>query len=290
MKYKLIHKTIYKYPSLVTGYQSLLCLEPKTMLGQECESFQLDIDPAPAEIVQRTDFYGNSTHYFSLHRPHTELSVTATSLVQREAIADVKMNPAITCKEAKDLLAHDRSLRIKMLEYMLASPMVRWDEEIVSFAKDCFEDHRPLYDCVKTFCQKIFVVFDFTPQFSTVNTPIKEVLAAKKGVCQDFSHLAIACIRGLGFPVRYISGYLETLPAPGSAKLQGSDASHAWISVYIPQYGWCDFDPTNNLVPGSRHIITAWGRDYSDVPPMKGIIFSSGQQKLKVEVDVIPLS
>ncbi|PWJ60119.1 transglutaminase-like putative cysteine protease [Dyadobacter jejuensis] len=290
-RYKLVHKTIYEYPSLVMGYQSLLCLAPRNMPGQVCDDFELAIDPAPSEIVERKDYFGNTTHYFSLHTTHQELSVTAISLVHRdnESVGDAQALPDITCEEARKQLAQDRSLRMGLLEFMLPSPMVRWDDEIVAFAQDCFQDQLPLYECAKRFCQKIFSVFDFVPDFSTINTPIKEVLAAKKGVCQDFSHLAIACIRGMGFPVRYVSGYLETLPPPGKEKLQGSDASHAWISVFIPDFGWCDFDPTNNMVPGDRHIITAYGRDYSDVPPMKGIIFSSGKQKLKVEVDVIPL-
>jgi transglutaminase-like putative cysteine protease len=146
-----------------------------------------------------------------------------------------------------------------------------------------------LYKCIEALCRKIYSEFDFVPDFTTVHTPIKDVLAAKKGVCQDFSHLAIACIRSFGFAARYVSGYLETLPPPGRPKLQGSDASHAWISVYIPDYGWCDFDPTNNIIPGERHIVTAWGRDYSDVPPLKGIIFSYGKHTLSVEVDVIPV-
>jgi transglutaminase-like putative cysteine protease len=166
---------------------------------------------------------------------------------------------------------------------------VKWDAEIKAFAADCFDDNVPLYECIAKLCRKIYTGFRFVPDFTTVNTPVKEVLAARKGVCQDFSHLAIACIRSFGFAARYVSGYLETLPPPGRPKLQGSDASHAWISVFIPDYGWCDFDPTNDVVPGERHIVTAWGRDYSDVPPLKGIIFSYGKHTLSVEVDVIPI-
>ncbi|CAG5008832.1 hypothetical protein DYBT9275_04366 [Dyadobacter sp. CECT 9275] len=290
MKYKLVHKTEYKYLDTVTSYQSLLCLAPRTLSRQICQEFKLEITPAPAEIIERVDFYGNTTHYFSLHTPHKQLSVVATSLV--ECITDTVGTPLIpsdiSCAEARKAFVQDRSLKISLLEFMIPSPMVRWDEQIRNFASDCFQDDKPLYDSVRGLCHKIFTEFDFVPDFTTIHTPIKDVLAAKKGVCQDFSHLAIACIRSFGFAAKYVSGYLETLPPPNRPKLQGSDASHAWISVFIPDYGWCDFDPTNDMVPRERHITTAWGRDYSDVPPLKGIIFSAGKQALSVEVDVIP--
>ncbi|WP_031528376.1 transglutaminase family protein [Dyadobacter crusticola] len=291
MKYKLVHKTKYKYAQAVNNYHSLLCLTPRTLPGQTCSDFNIQISPEPSQVVERTDFYGNKTHYFSLHSPHKELTVLTTSIVEREATntGTLFMPSEITCSAARQRLVSDRSLKIALLEYMLPSPLVKWDEEIVAFGRDCFVDSVPLYECVRNLCRKIYTEFDFVPDFTTVHTPIKEVLAARKGVCQDFSHLAIACIRSFGFATRYVSGYLETLPPPGRPKLQGSDASHAWISVFIPDFGWCDFDPTNNVVPGERHIVTAWGRDYSDVPPLKGIIFSYGKHTLTVEVDVIPV-
>ena len=291
MKYKLTHKTVYKYAEPVNNYHSLLCLTPRILPRQLCRDFKITIEPEPAQVIEHVDFYGNTTHYFSLHSPHKTLTVLATSVVER--LTETTGNPleksVITCEEARLRIAEDRPLRVSILEYILPSPLVKWDEEIQDFAKDCFQDGKSLYSCVQALCSKIFTEFDFVPDFSTVNTPIKEVLAAKKGVCQDFSHLAISCIRAFGFPARYVSGYLETLPPPGKEKLQGSDASHAWISVFIPDYGWCDFDPTNNVVPGERHIVTAWGRDYSDVTPLKGIIFSYGKHELNVEVDVIPI-
>jgi len=291
MKYKLIHKTEYKYAEAVNNYHSLLCLAPRTLPDQKCSNFKIEISPEPTQVIERTDFYGNKTHYFSLHAPHKTLTVLTTATVERVMDSTGTLFPPsdISCEAARKQLVSDRSLKISLLQYMLPSPSVKWDQEIRNFAQDCFADHLPLYDCVSALCSKIFREFKFVPDFTTVNTPIKEVLHAKKGVCQDFSHLAIACIRSFGFAARYVSGYLETLPPPGKQKLQGSDASHAWISVYIPDHGWCDFDPTNNIVPGERHIVTAWGRDYSDVPPLKGIIFSYGKHTLSVEVDVIPV-
>ncbi|KAA6441760.1 transglutaminase family protein [Dyadobacter flavalbus] len=291
MKYKLIHKTEYKYAEPVSNYHSLLCLTPRTLPDQVCTEFRIEVTPEPSQIFERTDFYGNKTHYFSLHSPHKKLTVLTTGVVERqsEMTGSLFIPSVVTCREARNRMLSERSLKIAFLEYMLPSPFVKWDQEIMDFAKDCFPDDRPLYECVELLCRKIYTEFKFVSDFTTIHTPIKEVLAARKGVCQDFSHLAIACIRSFGFAARYVSGYLETLPPPGKQKMQGSDASHAWISVYIPDYGWCDFDPTNNVVPGERHIVTAWGRDYNDVPPLKGIIFSYGKHTLSVEVDVIPL-
>lgn len=291
MKYRLIHKTEYRYEEAVNNYHSLLCLTPRSLPKQLCQDFTIKVFPEPSEIVERLDFYGNITHYFSLHTSHKTLTVLTSGIV--ECLTETTGSPLtlsqVTCAEARERFLLDRSLKISLLEYTLPSPLVRWDQEIRDYAQDCFQEDRPLYECVEALSRKIFTEFDFVSDFTTIHTPIKEVLAAKKGVCQDFSHLAIACLRSFGFAARYVSGYLETLPPKGKTKLQGSDASHAWISVFVPDYGWCDFDPTNNVVPGERHITTAWGRDYSDVPPLKGIIFSYGKHTLKVEVDVIPL-
>ncbi|WP_138482290.1 transglutaminase family protein [Dyadobacter bucti] len=291
MKYRLTHKTEYQYTVPVNNYHSLLCLTPRTLPNQICHSFSINVTPEPAQIVERTDFYGNKNHYFSIHTPHKNLTVLTSSIVEclSEAMGPPLISADGTCGAARQRFVTDRSLKISLMEYITPSPLVKWDQEILDFAADCFRDDVSLYECVRNLCRKIYTEFDFVSDFTTVNTPIKEVLASKKGVCQDFSHLAIACIRSFGFAARYVSGYLETLPPPGKQKLQGSDASHAWISVFIPDYGWCDFDPTNNVVPGERHIITAWGRDYSDVPPLKGIIFSYGKHELSVEVDVIPV-
>ncbi|MCF0071556.1 transglutaminase family protein [Dyadobacter sp. CY261] len=291
MKYKLIHKTEYKYAEAVNNYHSLLCLTPRVLPDQLCQDFSIKITPEPTQISERVDFYGNTTHYFSLHSPHKTLTVLTTAIVERlqERTGSLFIPSSVKSGEARERLMGDRALKISVLEYTLPSPLVKWDADIRAFASDCFDDNVPLYECIARLCRKIYTEFKFVADFTTVNTPIKEVLAAKKGVCQDFSHLAIACIRSFGFAARYVSGYLETLPPPGKPKLQGSDASHAWVSVFVPDYGWCDFDPTNNVVPGERHIVTAWGRDYSDVPPLKGIIFSYGKHTLTVEVDVIPV-
>lgn len=285
MLYEIIHTTQYQYQEVVLGYHSLACLKPRELPYQHCREFSLTITPEADEIVERIDFFGNCLHYFSSQLPHKRLSVTARSKVERLTKNVDYMTNAISCRDARVVYETDTSIR-NLLQFMLPSTHITLEREVVEFAGSCFSDERPLFNCLQLLCHKIYTEFTFVPNFTTVSTPVTEVLRERKGVCQDFSHLAIACIRSMGFAARYVSGYLETISAPGQQKLTGSDASHAWISVYVPNLGWCDFDPTNNLVPADRHITTSWGRDYNDVPPLKGIIFSSGQHELNVSVDV----
>jgi transglutaminase-like putative cysteine protease len=288
MKYKLRHKTVYTYDEAVDNYQSVLCLQPRNLLHQKCHSFELELTPQPTKTYAREDFFGNTLNYFSLHEPHLKFEVVANSVVEVFPINTPTVSEK-TCAEVRELFLNDRNLKVQLLQFQLPSYYIAWDEEIKEYASSCFLPNASFYSSVKNLSEKIFKEFQFKSGFTTVNTPLKTVLKEKKGVCQDFSHLAIACLRSLGFAARYVSGYLETLPPKGKPKLQGSDASHAWISVYIPDMGWCEFDPTNNLIPQQRHIVTAYGRDYADVAPLKGIVFSFGSHKVKVEVDVIPI-
>ena len=289
MKYKLKHQTLYTYVNEVHNYQSIVCLQPRNSNTQICSNFKIEIEPKPAKVYSRTDYFGNIQHYFSLHESHKSLKVTVSSEVEVLNNA-VQLFNTITCEEARIKFQTEHRLKTEVLQYLLPSPFINWDEDIKSFAESClFPDHS-LFESVLDLIHKIFTEFQFKSGATNINTPLKTVLKERKGVCQDFSHLAIACLRSVGIPAKYVSGYIETLPPKGKVKLEGSDASHAWISVYIPEMGWCEFDPTNNMIPQQRHIVTAYGRDFSDVSPMKGIIFSSGDHKVKVEVDVIPLA
>lgn len=288
MRYKLTHRTKYNYFGSVSTYHSLVCLQPRQLEAQICRHFELRISPAPAEIVTRTDFFGNTLHYFSIDVAHKELIVIAESDVESFAKEPVNEQLSMTCQAAKEHIWGTRALKVDLLQYLLPSHFIAWDDEITAFAQRFFLSNKLLYTCVKDLCHAIFTEFKFDSNFTTVQTPLQTVLKEKRGVCQDFSHLAIASLRSMGIPARYVSGYLETLPPPGKKKLQGSDASHAWVSVYIPPFGWCEFDPTNDMIPQERHIVTAYGRDYSDIAPLKGIIFSSGRHTLSVAVDVIP--
>jgi len=289
MKYKLKHQTLYTYVNEVHNYQSILCLHPKNSAKQICKNFKIEIEPKPSKIYSRKDYFGNIQHYFSLHQSHKSLKVTVSSEIE---VLDKVEQPvsSITCEEARQKFITDRALKIEVLQYQLPSQFITWDNEIVAFAESCLIPNVPLYEGILKLIEKIYTEFQFKSGATNINTPLKTVLKERRGVCQDFSHLAIASLRSVGIPARYVSGYIETLPPKGKPKLEGSDASHAWVSVYIPDMGWCEFDPTNNMIPQQRHIVTAYGRDFADVSPLKGIIFSSGDHKVKVEVDVIPLS
>ncbi|MVM29251.1 transglutaminase family protein [Spirosoma sp. HMF4905] len=286
MNYRLIHKTQYNYSENVTNYHGLACIMPKSLFRQSCRDFSLLISPLPDEVYVRTDYFGNTLHYFSIYKPHNKLTLLAKSIV--ETHSSMANDFFMTPNEVKEKFKADRVLKNELLDYMLPSPFVQWDSEINRFATDCFNDNQSFYQSARLLCRKIYTEFTYVPGFTTIHTPLKTVLREKKGVCQDFSHLAIACLRSMGFAARYVSGYLETQPLPGKPKLQGSDATHAWVSVYVPDVGWCDFDPTNDLVPQERHITTAWGRDFGDVSPLKGIIFSTGKHAFQVAVDVTP--
>ncbi len=288
MKYKLKHQTFYTYVNSVHNYQSILCLQPRNSAKQICTNFKLEIEPKPSKVYSRTDYFGNIQHYFSLYQSHKSLKVTVTSEVEVLNNA-VQLFNTITCEETRIKINKDPLLKREVLLYQIPSQFINWDEEIMTFAKSCLIPNESLFEGVLNLIQKIFTEFQFKTGSTNVNTPLKTVLRERRGVCQDFSHLAIACLRSVGIPAKYVSGYIETLPPKGKPKLEGSDASHAWISVYIPEMGWCEFDPTNNMIPQQRHIVTAYGRDFADVSPLKGIIFSSGEHKIKVEVDVIPV-
>lgn len=287
MKYKLTHKTTYTYVNSVHNYQCIVCLHPINSDGQNCEDYKLTIEPNPQNLYARKDYFNNTQYYFSILKPHKVLQVVASSIVEVFPPKILFVN-SITCLEALNLFRNKLALKNELLQFQLPSPFIFWDEEIKIFAQTCLAPDMPFYESIGKLSEKIFTEFEFNSGATTVNTPLNVVLKQRKGVCQDFTHLMISCLRSLGFAARYVSGYLETLPPKGKVKLQGSDASHAWVSVYVPEMGWCEFDPTNNIIPGERHIVTAYGRDYSDISPLKGIIFSSGEHKVKVEVDVIP--
>lgn len=294
MKFQLSHTTTYNYDNGVTFCHNIATIKPKTMLGQTLEDYTLQISPEPSEITERLDFFGNTVTRFSIQKQHTELKVVAISKV----IRDYSLQPdiensvsakAITLEQALQALKANNPENIEAKQYILESIFItKISTEIKAYAEKSFKPNRSVFEAAKELMERIFTEFKFDSSFSTIATPIHEVLKAKKGVCQDFAQIAIACVRSIGLPARYVSGYIETLPPPGKEKLVGTDASHAWFSVFIPTFGWVDFDPTNNQIPKNQHITVSWGRDYYDVPPLKGVIYSSGKNKMKVEVDIRP--
>ena len=292
MKYRIRHITEYQYADRVSHCYNLAHMVPRTSLRQTCQRSQVNVAPHPAFTSRREDYFGNQAFHFEIQRPHDKLVITSESDVevfaQRSAL---NLDFGITCREAQQLLAESTEDTVLLArEFMLDSPMVKASDDLRDYAKRFFDDDRPLLSAVAELTKNIFEEFEYNPKATTVATPLADVLTNKHGVCQDFAHLQVGCLRALGFPAKYVSGYIETLPPPGTEKLVGTDASHAWISVYSPREGWFEFDPTNNQIAGDQHIITAWGRDYFDVTPLRGVIFGGGEKPLlHVSVDVARL-
>ncbi|HVD99880.1 MAG TPA: transglutaminase family protein [Cytophagaceae bacterium] len=288
MKYKITHLTEYIYQEPVNLCHNRLCLSPATRANQKCISSMIKINPSPDEFSERKDFFGNNLTFFSIHKNHTSLQILSESLIQMENLlfSEVAVNSSLKWEDVHDQISSSPELAEEIIQYTLPSTFIPYSAVIREFAENCFTKNATLWDVCNLLMNKIFQNINFTPGFTTINTPVETVVKAKKGVCQDIAHLMIACLRNMGLPARYVSGYIETLPPPGKEKLVGADASHAWVSVYFPSIGWVEFDPTNNIIPSFQHIIIAYGRDYQDVAPIKGIVFSSGEQQLKVQVDV----
>ncbi len=290
MLYRIRHRTLYRYDEPANLCHNEARLRPLDLPGQRCLAWKLKIDPAPDFQRSRNDSFGNHIDYFAIQRPHPQLSIIAESEVEALAAGQLSLETGMPWDQVRDALrqAKDAS-SLDARAFALSSPLVPVSRELADFAATDFTPGRCVLDAVAAFNERIFREFTFDPGFTTVSTPVAEVLENRRGVCQDFAQLMIAALRSLGLPARYVSGYLETLPPPGKPKLVGADASHAWVSVFIPGQGWVDFDPTNNLRPAERHIVVASGRDYGDVAPIRGVTVGGASHQLKVEVDVMPV-
>lgn len=289
MRFRIRHATRYDYQQPVSQAINLAYLSPRETARQTCTYKNIEINPSPTSMTMQQDYFGNEYCHFTLEQPHNTLEVIATSEVDTYLSEDwPSLNIGNTCGQAREQLAMSTEVDcILAREYLLSSPLIEHNEDFAHYAAPIFTDDKLFLGAVRELCAKIFNDFQFDPHFSEVNTPLVDVFASRKGVCQDFAHFAIACLRSLGYPAKYVSGYLETLPPPGFTKLIGSDATHAWVAVYSPSEGWFEFDPTNNSIPGEQHILTAWGRDYSDVTPLRGVIVGGGSaHTLNVSVDV----
>lgn len=288
MKYRIRHTTAYHYGAPVNQCYNLAYVIPRHTTTQKVLRSDIKVNPSPAMLTKRKDYFGNTVCNFSLEKPHKELEVTVESIIEKDETPSLWLDMGVNCQEVLERLENSSALEdINACEFLFESTMIPHSDELADFARDLFLPDRPLLAAVKELNTRIFEEFHYDPGFTTVATPLAEVLEHKRGVCQDFAHLAIACMRSLGYPARYVSGYLETLPPPGQEKLEGADASHAWFAAYAPGEGWLDFDPTNNVVPGEQHITTAWGRDYADVTPLKGVLFGGGSSSIMdVSVDV----
>ncbi|MFA5983386.1 MAG: transglutaminase family protein [Methylococcaceae bacterium] len=300
MKFQITHNTIYDYSQSVRLCQNEARLNPRDFWRQRCLSSHIEVTPTAADFQERVDFFGNRVAYFAIQQAHTRLVVSATSEV---LVLPTATTPAVISQmpwEQVQTLLQDLTSPpphpgnglydlLDAKQYLIDSPMVKVTPELADYAHASFLPGCPLNDVVADLMHRIHKDFVYDPAFTTIATPLSDVLAHRRGVCQDFAHLAIGCLRAYGIAARYVSGYIETMTEPGKPRLVGADASHAWFAVFVPDMGWLEFDPTNNSQPYDQHITVAWGRDYSDVTPLKGIAFGGGQHLLTVSVDVMRL-
>ncbi len=285
MNYEIIHTTEYDYSDPVSVSHHVVRLGPRELPRQQCVQHDLQIKPAPAVTSTRTDYFGNTTVFFAMQGPHERLTVSARSKVSLSPASLPKLSETPPWETMLDRT----KLPLDVVEFVFDSSLVKSSAELLAYAGPSFPINRPLLEAVGDLTRRIHDEFTFDPKATTVATPLTEVFKSKRGVCQDFAQLEIACLRSLGLPARYVSGYLETVPPAGKPRLVGADASHAWLSVYCPGNGWIDVDPTNNLFPSDTHVTLAWGRDYSDVSPIRGVILGGGEHSLRVGVDMVQL-
>lgn len=295
VRYHVLHETIYDYGSPVSLSQQQLHLSPRVLAWQRIEEERVDIEPVPTWRRDGFDAFGNPVSWIAFHAPHENLAIRSamTVAVTPHLPADLAASPP--WEEVRDRLAYRATPPLPedldAARFLFESPHVRVKHEFADYAADCFPVGVPVLAGVRALMAKIFREFKFDPEATTVSTPVMEVLEKKRGVCQDFAHLMIACLRAQGLAARYVSGYLLTHPPPGKPRLVGADASHAWVSVYAPGCGegWVDFDPTNDLLPDTQHITVAFGRDFGDISPLRGIILGGGGHEPEVAVTVTPL-
>lgn len=289
--YRVEHDTRYVYGSTVDASQHLAYLRPRELPYQHVGLHQLTVTPAPAHSLQRTDYFGNTADHFHIMRPHQELTVSARSIVH---VLDrhTAMNPddSPPWKEvAREMTRPAGTIDPEIAQFTQPSPYLPLTSSIEAFALESFPAGATVLGGALHLMHSIHNSFTFDASATNVTTPVTRVFAARRGVCQDFAHVAISCLRSLGLAARYVSGYLLTDPPPGQPRLVGADASHAWLSVYCPAHGWVDLDPTNDLVVGLRHITLAWGRDFGDVSPLRGVLLRGAEHKLYVGVSVVPI-
>jgi transglutaminase-like putative cysteine protease len=290
MIYKITHRSTYRYKNPVSVGNHVACLKPRSSLHQQLSRVELDIRPCPATRTDRIDYFGNRLCFFTVQEPHKELTVEARSEVTVSADTTPRPGSELPWEEVTRTLPGDRSeAGLEAYQFAFESTRIRIRPEFAAYALRSFTPGRPMRDALLDLTARIHGDFRFDSKVTNVRTPPEEVFRKRRGVCQDFAQLQIACLRSLNLAARYVSGYLRTYPPPGKPRLIGADASHAWVSAYCPDGGWLDVDPTNNVVPSDGHVTLAWGRDYGDVSPLRGLVLGGGYHTLKVGVDMEPI-
>jgi len=294
-KYRIRHETIYRYDADVVHAHHLLHLVPRPMPYQECLDHQVSIEPPPNRQVAELDAFGNPLLRVELAQPHRELSVVSQMQVEVHTRPAVSAETTEPWEKVRDAFAYRGAWpsrdQLEAARFRHESPHVRVKQAFTDYSAGCFGPGTPILVCAETLSTKLHADITYAPGETVIGTAATEVLETRRGVCQDFAHLMIACLRSRGLPARYVSGYLRTnAPADKDGKkLVGDAASHAWVSVWSPPYGWIEFDPTNGCFAGTDHVAVAWGRDFGDVSPLRGVILGGGQHQLSVTVAVEPL-
>ncbi|MES2902268.1 MAG: transglutaminase family protein [Pseudomonadota bacterium] len=291
-RYRVVHETRYQYGSTVSLSQQYLHMTPRSFAFQHTESHLIWLDPGGSESQDGVDYFGNHTRHLALTLPHDSLLVHAESTVllfPRPGLADIAAS--LPWESTRDMMGKEKSAAtLEACRYLYASPHVTCFPALEAYARLSYTPARAQLDAALDLTQRIFDDFEFDGKATDISTPLEQVLRGRRGVCQDFAQLMIGCLRCLGLPARYVSGYILTHPPAGKPRLIGADASHAWVSVYCPSLGWIDFDPTNRCLVQQEHITLGWGRDFNDVTPLRGIVLGGGAQELDVQVTVTPLA
>lgn len=290
MMYRVRHSTVYTYDDTVAICQNEAHLRPRNAEHQKCLSTKLDVQPTAATLIERVDYFGNPTTFFTVQDGHRRLAVTSESVV---TVAETAMpspqdgGPWENTPQALRMRLDDPYLDARLFTF--PSAHISNSDELAAYARPSFPQGRRQLEAVLDLMHRIYTEFKYDPKATCITTSPEQVLRLRRGVCQDFAHLMIGCLRTLGLPARYVSGYLATMPPPGKQRLVGADVSHAWVAVFFPEAGWIDFDPTNDVVPTTQHVTLGWGRDYADVCPIKGVFVGGGRHHMSVSVDVEPI-
>ncbi len=289
--YSVRHRTTYHYSHDVAYSRLVAHLVPRATARQRPLTFDVNVKPWPLERSQRIDYFGNTTNWFTIDEPHRELEVIAESEVR------VDPAPGFAPEESLAWEAVRRGFEFpldpqtrEVVQYVFDTPLTVTTPEVIAYAEESFRPGRPLLACAMELNTRINTDFTYDSDATDTRTTVEKVFELRAGVCQDLAHVGLGAVRAMGLAARYVSGYLLTHPAPGTERLIGADASHAWFSVWIPPFGWIDFDPTNDMLPSNQHITVGWGRDYGDVAPIHGIISGGSEHEVEVAVDVVPLS
>lgn len=287
MIYDVRHRTTYRYGGVVTRSDHRLSLAPRDTAHQVVRSFSLDVTPNGARLSPLTDYFGNAIHFLAVEEPHETLTIEATSRV--EVVGAPDPIGFDTVNMVRDVVQRPATAEaLDAAEFAYPSTYTAADDRLEAYAHAVFAPDRPVMEAARDLTGRIFAEFDYDPSATNAATTGIDAFSKNAGVCQDFAHIFLACCRAVGLPARYVSGYLLTRPPEGEEKLVGADASHAWVAVWSPVAGWVDFDPTNDMIPTEEHITTAWGRDFADVSPIRGVVLGGGDHVIELAVDVVP--